>query len=108
MKRFSKIVSVIMPVPFATRLSSENCACISVGKPGCGAVRIFTAVSSRSVISRLIQSSPLSTNAPASSSFASTASISSGLVLRQTILPPETAAATRKVPVSIRSATTSW
>ncbi|EXJ39874.1 hypothetical protein D049_4588, partial [Vibrio parahaemolyticus VPTS-2010] len=39
-----------------------------------GAVRILTAFNSRSVISTEIQSSPVSTNAPASSSFARTAS----------------------------------
>jgi hypothetical protein len=39
MKRFSKMVSVTCAVPSATQLSAMNCACMSVGKPGCGAVR---------------------------------------------------------------------
>ena len=30
-------------VPSATIFNNVNCACISVGNPGCGAVRIFTA-----------------------------------------------------------------
>ncbi len=55
-----------------------------------------------------VQSSPVSTFAPASSSFANAASRRwKALVLRQTTLPPDTAAATKKVPrFSIRSATT--
>ncbi|CSC12736.1 Uncharacterised protein [Vibrio cholerae] len=73
-KRFSKMVSVITPPPFAIMFSSVNCACMSVGKPGCGAVRTVTALSSRPVISKLIQSSPHSISAPASSSLAKTAS----------------------------------
>ena len=43
--RFSKIVSVMTDVPSARVASAMNCACMSVGKPGCGAVRTFTAVS---------------------------------------------------------------
>ena len=34
MKRFSKIVSVIIAAPSATDISAMNCACMSVGKPG--------------------------------------------------------------------------
>ena len=34
MKRFSKIVSMIVPTPSATVFSAANWACMSVGKPG--------------------------------------------------------------------------
>ncbi len=34
MKRFSKIVSVIIAAPSATDISAISCACMSVGKPG--------------------------------------------------------------------------
>ncbi len=44
MKRFSKIVSMMVPTPLATVLSAANCACMSVGKAGYGAVRMSTAV----------------------------------------------------------------
>ena len=43
MKRFSKIVSMMVPTPFATVLSAANCACMSVGNAGYGAVRMSTA-----------------------------------------------------------------
>ena len=43
---------------------------------------------------------------PASRNFSITASNVSGLAFLQTILPPDTAAAIKNVPVSIRSATT--
>ncbi len=42
MKRFSKIVSVMTLSPWARHMSTRNCACMSVGKPGCGAVVTFT------------------------------------------------------------------
>ena len=42
MKRFSKMVSVIVPTPSATVLSAANCACMSVGNAGYGAVRTST------------------------------------------------------------------
>ncbi len=38
MKRFSKMFSVIVAVPSAIVSSAISCACMSVGKPGCGAV----------------------------------------------------------------------
>ena len=38
MKRFSKIVSVIIEAPSATHISAMNCACMSVAKPGKGSV----------------------------------------------------------------------
>ena len=45
MKRFSKIVSVIVPTPPATVFRAANCACMSVGNAGYGAVRTSTALS---------------------------------------------------------------
>ncbi len=59
---------------FGHRFNSVNCACISVGNAGCGAVRTLTALGRCPCISGLIQSSPISMSAPASRSFASTAS----------------------------------
>src|ERR1051326_8203471 len=41
-KRFSKIVSVIVPTPSATQFTAITCACMSVGNPGCGIVWKFT------------------------------------------------------------------
>ena len=38
----SKIVSLITLSPRARLMSTRNCACISVGKPGCGAVVTLT------------------------------------------------------------------
>ena len=38
MKRFSKMVSVIIEAPSATVISAMNCACRSVAKPGKGSV----------------------------------------------------------------------
>ena len=80
---------------------------MSVGKPGCGAVWIFTAFARLFCISKQIQSSPTSICAPASFNFDMTASSRFGSVLRQVIFPFEIAAATKKVPVSIRSETIS-
>ena len=42
MKRFSKIVSVIMPAPSAVVISAIIWACMSVGKPGKGSVMMST------------------------------------------------------------------
>ena len=42
MKRFSKMVSMMVPTPSATVLSAANCACMSVGNAGYGAVRTST------------------------------------------------------------------
>ncbi len=41
--RFSKIVSDMTLSPSAVHMSTRNWACMSVGKPGCGAVVTFTA-----------------------------------------------------------------
>ncbi len=42
MNRFSKIVSSTKDEPSAILINAMNCACISVGKPGCGRVEIST------------------------------------------------------------------
>ena len=52
MKRFSKMVSVMSAVPRATVASAMNCACMSVAKPGYGAVRMLTASGFLSVQAR--------------------------------------------------------
>ena len=93
-------------VPSATTFNKVNWACISVGKPGCGIVRILTAFGRCPLESNVMLSSVTVTSIPASRNFSITASKVSAFVPRQVILPPETAAATKKVPVSIRSATT--
>ena len=59
-------------------------------------------------MSSSIQSSPVLMCAPASSSLASTASSVSARAPRARTLPPVIAAATRKVPVSMRSGSTSY
>ena len=51
MKRFSKMVSVMTAVPFATVASAMNCACMSVANPGYGAVRTLTAPGRASISS---------------------------------------------------------
>ena len=78
MKRFSKMVSVITPVPSATQFKVTNCACISVGNAGCGAVLTRTACGLRPSMSSSIQSSPVVILAPACSNLSSTASNVSG------------------------------
>ena len=42
MKRFSKMVSVMMAMPSACVISAMNCACRSVAKPGCSSVVMST------------------------------------------------------------------
>ena len=108
MKRFSNTVSVTTPVPLATQLSAVNWACMSVGKAGYGAVLMSTARSSRSCMSRSIQSSPTLICAPASSSLPSTADKVCGRACRARTWPRVIAAAARKVPVSMRSGSTAY
>ena len=93
-------------VPSATMFNKVNWACISVGKPGCGAVRILTAFGRLPCISNVMLSSVTSTSAPASRSLSITASMVSALVFLHTTRPPEMAPAIKNVPVSIRSGTT--
>ncbi len=107
MKRFSKIVSVTVDVPSATQFRVMNCACMSVGNAGYGAVRRPTA-RGRPRMRRRMRSSSVSISAPASRSFASTASSVSGRAPVNVTSPPVAAAATRNVPVSIRSGITGY
>ena len=107
MKRFSKMVSVIVPTPAATVLRAANCACMSVGNAGYGAVRTSTDFSARPRMSTSTQLSPTPTLAPASSSLARTASRWSGRVFLMRTWPPVIAPATRYVPLSMRSGSTS-
>ncbi|MNC88964.1 hypothetical protein D3C83_48470 [compost metagenome] len=105
MKRFSKMVSVTSAVPRAILFSAMICACMSVGKAGYGAVRTLTAFNAPLAFSA-IQSAPVSMLAPASRSLSSTASSMSGRAPVSLTLPPVAAAATRNVPVSMRSGIT--
>ena len=94
-KRFSKIVSVTFATPTATLFSAINCACISVGKAGCGAVRILTAFNFPSLFTVMVFSTLLTfTSAPASRNFSITASNKSARALCSLTSPPVIAAAT--------------
>ena len=107
MKRFSKIVSTTRLLPSATAFIAINCACISVGKPGCGTVRTSTAFG-RCAILISIQFSPVWISAPASTSLSNTASMVFGAAFCRRTCPPVMATAQRKVPASMRSGTTLW
>ena len=109
MKRFSKIVSVTVAVPWAMQLSAMNWACMSVGKPGYSVVRKPWALSvAPPVLCTRMPPSTACTLAPASRSFSMTASRWSARPWRSTTSPPVAATAHRKVPASMRSATTRW
>ncbi|MCY1180427.1 hypothetical protein D9M73_208690 [compost metagenome] len=95
MKRFSKIVSITAPVPSAMALREMNCACMSVGNAGYGAVRTLTAFGRLPCMFSSIQSSPQVISAPDSRSFSRTASRMVGSVSLTFTRPPVTAAATR-------------
>ncbi len=97
---------VAKPRPMA--LTAIICACISVGKSGCGSVWKLTAFGRLPIISSSIQSSPRVTSAPISSNFSKTDSISVGSVCVVFTRPPVMAAAAKYEPVSIRSATTAY
>ena len=65
-KRFSKIVSVITERPSACVISAMYCACISVGKRGCGSVvtsRAFKPLGQQRTCSVLWLTSSISTPA---------------------------------------------
>ena len=81
---------------------------MSVGNAGCGAVRMSTAL--RAMPSARPRSSrrPLRPWRPLRAAWHMTASRVSGWACVVRILPPVMAAATRKVPVSIRSAMMRW
>ncbi len=80
MKRFSKIVSVTRLVPSAIAFIARNCACMSVGNAGYGAVRMSTARGRAPFMSSSSQSFPWLSVAPASSSLINTDSSVSGRV----------------------------
>ena len=63
MNRFSNTFSVMTELPSARAASSMNCACRSVGKPGCGNVWISVG-SSAPVRATVIQPSPVCTSQP--------------------------------------------
>ena len=105
MKRFSKIVSVTVLAPCAMVLSAMNCACMSVGKPGYSVVRNDCACM-RPCARMRMKPSPASIVAPASRSLSITASRCSARPCLSSTSPPVAATAHKKVPVSIRSATT--
>ena len=87
MKRFSKMVSTMVPTPSAIVLSAANCACMSVGNAGYGAVRTSTDFGRLPFMSTSIQLGPMPTFAPASRSFAVTASRCSGSVFLMRTMP---------------------
>ena len=88
-------------------LSTMNWACMSVGNPGYSVVRKLWAVSRPCDWMRM-PSSTAATLAPASRSLSMTASRWSARPCRRTTSPPVAATAHRKVPASMRSATTWW
>ena len=93
--RFSKMVSVTFATPSETQFIAINCACISVGKAGCGAVRIFTAFNLPLLFIVIVFSTLLTfTSAPASRNFSITASSKSARALCNFTSPPAIAAAT--------------
>ena len=105
MNRFSKIVSDSTDCPRARVISTMNCACMSVGKPGNGCVD--TSAGRNSALPRTRMPSPsATTSAPAARSLAMTASRCSGRQSRSSTLPPVIAPATSSVPASMRSGMT--
>ena len=107
MKRFSKMVSATVAVPCAMQSSAMNCACMSVGKPGYSVVRKLCALScAPPALWIRMPSAAASTQAPASRSLSITASRWSARPWRSSASPPVAATAHKKVPASMRSATT--
>ena len=104
MKRFSKIVSVIVAGAVGDASSAMNCACMSVGKPGtrwCGSSPRAAARSARHADPAV--AAPRS-SAPASRSLSITASRwSRARRCAARTSPPAAATAHRKVPASMRS-----
>ncbi|MCY1561139.1 hypothetical protein D9M68_983630 [compost metagenome] len=98
-----------MLVPSATQLTVMNCACMSVGKPGYSVVRklcAFMRPEARMRMKGPAALAPASISAPASVSLSITASRCSARPQRSSTSPPVAATAHRKVPASMRSATT--
>ena len=101
---FSKIVSVIFDSPLAIVISAVNGACKSVGKPGKGAVFIFTEFSFLGLI--VIELPLIMILLPLSWSLFVTDSRWLGITGEIVIDEDVAAAAIRKVPASIRSGIT--
>ena len=95
MKRFSKMVSTMVPTPSAIVFSAANCACMSVGNAGYGAVRMSTDFGRLPFMSTSIQLGPMSTFTPASRNFAVTASRWPGSTFLARTSPEVMAPATR-------------
>ena len=85
--------SVMMEVPFASVSSTLIRGCISVGKPGCGMVLIFSG-SMSPVRETRTESSYSSTCAPAFSSLEVMGSRCFGITFLMSTLPPVMAAPT--------------
>ncbi len=107
MKRFSKTFSVMMDMPSASAASSMNCACRSVGNPGCGSVWMSAGLSGPFRLT-VIQSSPVSTSQPMACSLTMAMRRNSGSMPRTVTGPPVTAPPARNVPLSTRSPTVVW
>ena len=100
LKRFSKILSVIVLVPLQSASVTPICGCISVGNPGYGSV--FTCVLVRSPLDTTrTASSNSSTSQPISSSLAIVASKCFGMTFNTVTSPLVAAAANINVPASI-------
>ena len=93
MKRFSKMVSVIMAAPSATHMRAMNCACKSVAKPGNG--RVITSLPRRPPSARPTCTPPsaASIRRPASSSVSLAAPKLSTAAFFSSTRPPVIAAA---------------
>ena len=100
------MVSITTLVPFATLRSDVICDCMSVGNPGYGWVFMSTGETLFPLTLTDVSSSDIST--PASLSFAVTGLRWSGTTLSMVMSPPVIAAATMKVPASMRSGIMVW
>ena len=100
LKRFSKILSVIVLVPFASASTTPICGCISVGYPGYG--NVFTCVLVRRPLATTrTASSNSSTSHPISTNLEIVASKCFGITLSTVTSPRVAAAANINVPASI-------
>ena len=106
-KRFSNTVSTITDSPTATAWAAVICDCISVGNPGCGKVLTLVAFSFSGPTTRSPDSSWVKLT-PISLSFEINGRLCSAIASLIKTSPCVIAAATMKVPASIRSWTTEW
>ena len=105
MKRFSNTRSVTTEAPCATHSTAISCACMSVGKPGNGAVVTWSGWGGP-VMRRctLLESETIS--APHSLSLSSVACMSAGSTPTRRTSPPAITTAASSVPASMRSPAT--